>query len=57
MKNTLAKLMIFFETTNYFDENFKKYFLKQIIQPPRRYIIVKNWISQSPIRIIYKNIV
>ncbi len=41
MKNTLAKLMIIFETTNNFNENFKKKVLKSIFITYIRYIIVK----------------
>ncbi len=41
MKNTLAKLVIFFETTNNFTENFKKKLLKSIFKALLRYISVK----------------
>ncbi len=41
MKNTLAKLMIIFETTNIFNEKFKKNMLKSIFEAKIRYIIVK----------------
>ncbi len=41
MKNTLAKLMIIFETTNKFNENFKKKLLKSIFSSYIRYINVK----------------
>ncbi len=41
MKNTLAKLMIIFETTNKFTKNFKKKLLKSIFNLKSRYISVK----------------
>ena len=37
MKNTLAKLMNFFESTNKFDENFKKNTLNLISRDIYRY--------------------
>ncbi len=45
MKNTLAKLMIIFETTNKFNEKFKKNMLKSIFELIFRYISVKKEIS------------
>ncbi len=41
MKNTLAKLVIIFEFTNNFNENFKKKLLKSIFSVHTRYINVK----------------
>ncbi len=41
MKNTLAKLMNFFETTNKFDKKIKKNMLKSILRENNRYISVK----------------